>query len=255
MFHKADMMKFASLSLTALLLLTSAVACGKKAAEPAAMEGAVAETTESGLSIVIGLNTVEGTVKDAKGSYFFMDEVPGFDVCVTGPVEGGDAAALIGKPVRIKGLFNKDLPNLLVAQSIEIKEGEERFRSVYTSTDASAPQDFFNQKSRDEYPPLALTKFDKNADWEGKGKGKVFGTLIPGTAGAADRISIMGADGKEVGKAIVDSKSTFAEFYAGKLKLFDKIWFYLNIKDSVDKALRAKNKEMFHADVVFIGLY
>ncbi|HQH46622.1 MAG TPA: hypothetical protein PLQ86_11710, partial [Candidatus Aminicenantes bacterium] len=61
--------------------------------------------------------------------------------------------------------------------------------------------------------------------------------------------------GKEVGKVIVDSKSTFAEFYAGKLKLFDKVWFYLNIKDSVDKALRAKSKEMFHADVVFIGLY
>ncbi|HQJ43337.1 MAG TPA: hypothetical protein PLL82_08695, partial [Candidatus Aminicenantes bacterium] len=123
------MMKFVGLSLTALLLLTSAVACGKKAAEPAAIEGAVAETTESGLSIVIGLNTVEGTVKNAKGSYFFMDELPGFDVCVTSPVEGGDAAALIGKPVRVKGLFNKDLPNLLVAQSIEIKEGEERFRS------------------------------------------------------------------------------------------------------------------------------
>ncbi len=255
MFHKAGSAKFVGLSLVALLVLTSAVACGKKAAEPAAVEGEVAETTESGLAIVIGLNTVDGTVKNAKGNYFFMDEVPGFDVVVTGPVEGGDAAALIGKPVRVKGLFNKDLPNLLVAQSIEIKEGEQQYRSVYTSTDASAPQDFFNQKTREDYPALAPTKFDKSEAWEGKGKGKVYGILIPAASGSNALISVLGADDKEIGKIIVDSQSSYAAFYSEKLQLFNKTWFYLNIKDSVDKKLRAKSKEMFHADVVFIGLY
>jgi len=255
MFHKAGFLKLVGLSLTALLVLTSAVACGKKAAAPAAAEGEVAPASDAGLSIVIGLNTVAGTVKKAKTNYFFMDEVPGFDISVTGPVEGGDATALIGKAVRVKGLFNKDLPNLLVAQSIEVKEGEQQYRSVYASTDASAPQDFFNQKTRDDYPPLALTKIDKSEDWEGKGKGKVFGTLLPTASGAGAFISVLGAEDKEIGKVIVDSQSNYSAFYAEKLRLFEKKWFYLSIKDSVEKKLRAKNKEMFHADVVFIGLY
>jgi hypothetical protein len=255
MFHKAGFLKMVGLSLVAFLVMTSAVACGKKAAAPAAPEGEIAQATEAGLAIVIGLNTVAGTVKNAKGNYFFMDEVPGFDISVTGPVEGGDATALIGKPVRVKGLFNKDLPNLLVAQSIEIKQSEQQYKNVYTSTDASAPADFFNQKTREEYPDVVITKFDKNEEWEGKGKGKVFGTLIPAAAGQNAFISVLGADGKEIGKIIVDSESSYAAFYSEKLKLFEKNWFYLNIKESVDKKLRAKNKEMFHADIVFIGLY
>ncbi|MCX6565967.1 MAG: hypothetical protein NTW38_06020 [Candidatus Aminicenantes bacterium] len=255
MFHKAGFLKLVGLSLVALLVMMSAVACGKKAAAPAATEGEIAQTADAGLAIVIGLNTVAGTVKNAKGNYFYMDEVPGFDVAVTGPVEGGDATALIGKPVRIKGLFNKDVPNLLVAQSIEIKEGEQQYKSVYASTDASAPQDFFNQKTREEYASLALTKIDKSEDWEGKGKGKVFGILIPAAAGQNALISVLGADDKEIGKVIVDSETNCAAYNSEKLRLFEKRWFYLSIKDSVDKKLRAKNKEMFRADVVFIGLY
>jgi len=255
MFHKAGFLKLVGLGLVALLVMTSAVACGKKTAAPAATEGEVAPAADTGLAIVIGLNTVAGTVKNAKGNYFFMDEVPGFDVVVTGPVEGGDATALIGKPVRVKGLFNKDLPNLLVAQSIEIKESEQQYKSVYASTDASAPADFFNQKTREEYSDLVITKFDKNAEWEGKAKGKVFGTLLPAAAGQNAFISVLGADGKEIGKVIIDSRSSYAVYYSEKLRLFEKNWFYLNVKESVDKKLRAKNKEMFHADVVFIGLY
>jgi len=256
MFHKAGFAKGVGLCLAAFLVLTSAVACGKKAAESEAAPGeAVAQMTDAGLAIVVGLNTVAGTVKNAKGNFFFMDEVPGFDVVVTGTVNGGDAATLIGKTVRVKGLFNKDLPNLLVAQSIEIKESDINYSSVYTSTDAAAPADFFNQKTRSEYAELALTKIDKSEDWEGKGKGKVFGTFLPGEAGQPAHISVLGADGKEIGKVVVDSLTSFSSYYAEKLKLFDKCWFYLTIKESVDKRLRAKNKEMFHADVVFIGLY
>ncbi|MHB8055722.1 MAG: hypothetical protein ACYDH3_10805 [Candidatus Aminicenantales bacterium] len=255
MFHKAGFLKFVGLSLAAFLVLASAVACGKKAAEPAAAAAEVAQTTEAGLAIVIGINTVAGTVKNAKGNYFYMDEVPGFDVVVTGAVAGGDTTSLIGKQVRVKGLFNKDLQNLLVAQSIEIKESETNYQSVYTSTDAAAPADFFNPKDRDGYPALVLTKIDKSEDWEGKGKAKVYGILIPAAAGSNAFISVLGADGKEIGKVIVDSEASIAAYYSAKLHLFEKRWFYLNIKESVDKKLRAKNKEMFHADVVFSGLY
>jgi hypothetical protein len=255
MFHKAGFLKFIGLSLMAFLVLTSAVACGKKAAAPTAAATEVAQTTEGGLAIVIGLNTVVGTVKNAKGNYFYMDEVPGFDLVVTGPVAGGDTASLIGKSVRVKGLFNKDLANLLVAQSIELKESETQYKSVYTSADVNAPADFFNPKGRDGYPALALTKIDKSEDWEGKGNGKVFGIMIPAAAGSNALISVLGADGKEIGKVIVDSETSFASYYSAKLHLFEKRWFYLNIKDSVDRKLRAKDKEMFHADVVFSGLY
>jgi len=253
MFHKAGFAKCVGLGLAAALVMTSAVGCKQTSLDPNAPTAseAVAQTTDAGLAIVVGLNTVAGTVKKAKGNYFFMDEVPGFDIVVTAPVQGGDATTLIGKPVRIKGLFNKELPNLLVAQSIEIKESELQYTSVYTSTDANAPADFFNQKTRAEYPDLALTKYDKD-EWAGKAKGKVYGTLL---AGAAPLISVLGADGKEIGKVIIDSQSTFAAYCAEKIKLFDKTWFYLTIKESVDKRQRAKNKEMFHADIAFIGLY
>jgi len=252
MFHKAGFSKFVGLSLAAILVLASSVACGKKAAEPAAAGEQVAQMTEAGLAIVIGLNTVVGTVKNGKGNYFFMDEVPGFDISVTGPVAGGDVSALIGKAVRVKGLFNKELPNLLVAQSIEIKESETQYTNVYTSTDPAAPADFFNQKDRPAYAALALTKIDKSQDWEGKGKGKVYGKLIAGTPAL---ISVLDAEGDELGKVIIDSETNIASYYLAKLHMFDKMWFYLNIKDSVDKKLRTKNKEMFHADVVYAGLY
>jgi hypothetical protein len=260
MYHKAGFAKFAGLvglSILALLVISSGVACGKKAPLPGApaAEGAAAPATDAGLSIVVGLNTVNGTVKNALGNYFYMAEVPGFDLVVTGAIEGGDTKTLIGKSVRIKGVFHKDLPNLLVAQSIEIKESELQYKSVYTSSDPAAPQDFFNQKTRAEYKDLALTKIDKSDDWEGKGKGKVHGTLIPGADGKNALISVLGADGKEVGKVIVDAETSYSTYYSQKLKLFEKTWFYLTIKESVDKKLRPKNKELFHADVVFVGLY
>ncbi|MBN1938169.1 MAG: hypothetical protein JW843_01185 [Candidatus Aminicenantes bacterium] len=255
MFHKAGIAKGVGLGLMAFLVFTSVVSCEKKTAESeAALGEAVAQVTDAGLAIVVGLNTVDGTVKNAFGNYFFMDEVPGFDIVVNGPVQG-ELTGLIGKAVRVKGLFNKDLPNLLVAQSIEIKESDTQLTGVYSSADAAAPADFFNQKTRTEYPDLALTKFDKNADWEGKGKGKVFGIFLPGADDKPAHISVLGANGKEIGKVIVDSQTSFATFYMEKLKLFEKTWFYLNIKESVERRARTRNREMFHADLVFVGLY
>ena len=42
----------------------------------------------------------------------------------------------------------------------------------------------------------------------------------------------------------------FSKYYLEKLRLFDQFWFYMNIKDSVDKKIRARRtKELFHADV------
>jgi hypothetical protein len=61
--------------------------------------------------------------------------------------------------------------------------------------------------------------------------------------------------GKEMAKIVVDSLSSYANYYLLKLRLFDKFWFYLNVKDSVDRPVRTKTKEIFHADVVGVGLF
>ncbi len=54
---------------------------------------------------------------------------------------------------------------------------------------------------------------------------------------------------------MVDTMSEYAGYYLKKLRLFDKFYFYLTVKESVPANQRAKAKEIFHADVSFAGLY
>ena len=95
----------------------------------------------------------------------------------------------------------------------------------------------------------------KAADWEGKGKVKVYGKYIPAADKTAAAISVLDDKGKETAKILVDSMSEYSNFYLKKLRLFDKFYFYLTVKDSVPANQRGKAKEVFHADVVFAGLY
>jgi hypothetical protein len=77
----------------------------------------------------------------------------------------------------------------------------------------------------------------------------VHGKLVGST------IIVTDEKGKEVGKILVDSTTEFANYYIQKLKLFDKFWFYIDIKETVDAKVRRKTRELFHADVIFAGLY
>jgi hypothetical protein len=237
-------------ALSILFLISGSVAC-KKAETPAA--GEKAAPAKQGSNLAEGVNEIAGTVKSALGKYFYVSQMPGYDIVAAGPVEGGDANALLGKDIKAKVIFNREYPGFLVAQSIELKESETQFKSVFTSAEATLPPDAFAQKARAEYPELTISNITKSADWEGKGKAKVWGKLIAGTTGQA--ISVLNAESKEIGKVIVDSMSEYANYYVKKLRLFDTFWFYLDIKDSVAAKDRAKNKEMFHAGVVFTGLY
>jgi len=238
-----------------LLIMFGSLAC-KKAAQPAApAEGAAAPAAEEGTTIKEGVNEVSGTVKSALGKYFYISQLPGFDIVAAGPVENGDAGALLGKDVKVKVVFNRETPSVLVAQAIDIKEGAAQFKNVFNKADAAVPDDYFSQKVRPDYAPLKITNINKSEDWEGKGKGKVFGKLIAAADGKATAVSILDDKDKETGKVIIDNITEYANYYIKKLRLFDSFWFYLNIKDSVDKKLRPKNKELFHADVVFTGLY
>jgi hypothetical protein len=254
MFHKAGHGRIAGFSLLAVALLVSGIGCKKGAEETMTLQEAAALAEEAGLTIKEGVNEIKGTVKTALGNYFYLPQVPGFDIAVTGQVQGGDATALVDKEVVVKALFNRQDPNLLVAQSIDIQDGAVA-TNVYTSTDPAAPADHLTQTARGEYPELVLTGINKSEEWEGKGKGKVRGKLVSGPNNQGLWISVLDASDKEIGKVIVDSKTNYAEYYLKKLRLFDTYHFYLTVKESVARNLRAKAREMFHADVIAVGLY
>jgi len=242
--------------IAAAAMLAAGPAC-KQAAQPAATaeseQTAAAEAAAAGIQE--GLNDVAGSVKIGLGKYFYVPTVQGFDIAVMGQVDGGDASGLVGKEVRVKGEFNREKPNLLIAQAIDVKENEIQWKNAYTTADKAVPPDYFDQKTRGDYSALRITNINKSEDWEGKGKGKVLGKLIAGANNQGSAIAIVDDKGKEIGKIIVDSATEFANYYIKKLRLFDTFWFYFNIKESVDKKLRPRNKELFHADVVFAGLY
>jgi hypothetical protein len=88
-----------------------------------------------------------------------------------------------------------------------------------------------------------------------KEKAKVYGKLIPGPNNQGQTVSVLDAAGKEIAKVIVDSMTNYAQYYVKKLRLFDSYYFYFTVKESVARNLRARTREIFHADVVAVGLY
>ncbi len=228
------------LGLCAALILTGIALAQEKA--PKAEENAPAKPA----------NEFEGTVKVGLGQYFYLPSAQGYDIAVQGQIEGGDASKLTGKDVRIKGDLLTDKPSVFRADSIEIKQAGS-YRSAYTRTQDLVLADYIDAASRDAYAALDITSALKNEEWEGKGKAKVYGSVQAGEG--VSYILLVDAKGKEIGKIIADKYSDYAAYYLKKLRLFDKFWFYLNIKDTVDKKVRTKSRELFHADVVLCGLY
>jgi len=197
-------------------------------------------------------NEFEGTVKIGLGKYFYLPTAQGYDIAVQGQIEGGDASKLTGKDVRVKGELLLDKPSVFRADSIEIKEAGS-YRSVFTRTEDLVLDDYLDSQTRDSFPALNITSALKTEEWEGKGKAKVYGTLQAGEG--VNYILLVDAKGKEIGKIITGKYSDYAAYYLKKLRLFDRFWFYLNIKDTVDKKVRTKTRELFNADVVFCGLF
>jgi hypothetical protein len=246
--------RFLVLALAAGLALLGGFACsGKKpAAEGAAPSGEEAAPISQEMSIKEGLNDITGTVKSALGKYFYISQMPGFDLAAGGDF---DASTLVGKDVKVKAEFNREVPSLLLAQAIEVKGDGGAYTSAFTAAAPVAPGDFFAQKERADYPELKVASVMKAADWEGKGKLKVFGRYIPAGDKTAAAVSVLNAKGQETAKVLIDSMSEYSNFYLKKLRLFDKYYFYLTVKESVPANQRGRTKEIFHADVVFAGLY
>jgi hypothetical protein len=224
------------LSLTVLVVLAGGVACQKKAAE-----GQAAEVQKA-------VNEFDGTVRAALGRYMYLSTAQGFDIVLP----GFDAAALVGKNVKIKGNLLVEHPPVFLADSVELKDASGAGSNVYTRSQEFQAEDFVEFKSREAIPALAITGVTKPEEWENKGQVKIYGMLQKGDV---TYIVLSDDKGKETAKIIVDSVTTYANYYLDKLKLFDKFWFYLNVKDSVDKKIRPRTKEIFHADVIGAGLF
>ena len=201
----------------------------------------------------------EGTVKTAVGKYIYLPEAKGLDIIIAGNVEGG-VENLIGKQVRVSVSLLPDKANLAVANSIELKDGS-NYRNIYTRSGEPDYSDYFPSSARDQYVALNITNINKPVEWQGKTNVKVYGLLQTsevkqGTATVpVTHIVIQDKKGKEIARIIVNNITDYARFYISKLRLFDRFWFYLNVKDQVDRKVTARTKEIFSADVVFCGLY
>ncbi len=218
------------LSLAVLIGTAASVACGEKA------ETAAAETQA-------GIHEFEGTVLAALGRYMYLSTAQGFDIVLP----GFDAASVAGKTIKVKGNLLIDHPPVFLADSVT-SDGQ----TIYTRSQEFAAEDFIDMKVREAVPALAVTGTAKTEEWENKGQAKIYGKL---QKGEVNYIVLSDAKGKEMAKIIVDSFSTYASYYIQKLRLFDEFWFYLNVKNTVDRPVRTRTKEIFRADVVGAGLY
>jgi hypothetical protein len=199
----------------------------------------------------------EGVVKVGLGPYFYLPTAQGYDVVVQGTISGQDMSYLDGKEILVKGEVLEGEPSVFIADSVDLKEGG-NFRNVFTKSGEFKMPEHLSTAARTGYQELKITGADKTAEWEGKGQGKVYGRLVTSKSAEGNEtmaISIRDDKGKEVGKILVDSATDFARYYIKKLRLFDSFWFYLNIKDTVDVKVRRRTRELFHADLVFAGLY
>jgi len=231
------------LSLLSFFMLLGSISCHK--AEEAG--------EEEGMSAQEGIIQFEGTVKIAYAKFVYIPEARGFDIIVEGNISGG-IEELVGKEVKGEGEFAPDKPSLLVANSIDVKDATGAYQNVFTRTEEVIFEDYLSMLARDElFPALENLAYNKNEGWEGKEKAKIFGKLERGEDKTT--LVIQNDKGSQVGTVIVDDIHDFAEYYMKKLTLFDKFWFYLDLKETVDWRTRRRTRELFHADILFAGLY
>lgn len=237
-------------ALSLVLVAAVGVACKKKVEAPVV-------SAEPSTTIKVGTNELEGTVKIALGRYLYIPEIQGMDVLVQGMA---DLSTLEGKAVKIQGTFNRDRASLLVADKIDVKE-DGTYKTVFTRTAEPDYGDYVDLKDRADYPVIKFVNLNKTDAWEGKAKGRVFGKLQKSTVtegGAAKdvyRITVSDEKNNLVGYVLVDQFNDYASYYLKKLRLFDSFYFYLNIKSTVEAKTRIKTKDLFHADVVCVGLF
>ena len=232
--------------LASLLSIMGSIACQKTE------EGAV-PGEETSFAVEEGLIPFEGTIKVVQGKYLYIPEAQGFDIIVQGSLDQGDLSTLVDREVRGEGEFSPDRPSILEAASIELKDESGAWSPVYTKTEEAVLDDYFALQIREDYQTLPELAYNNNESWEGKEAAKIYGTLEE-TDGAY-KIVVYNDSDREIGKIIVDDITDFALYYVKKLGLFERFWFYVNVKDTVEWAVRRNSRDLFHADVLFAGLF
>jgi hypothetical protein len=236
-----------------LLLIMGVVAAAAGMAACQKKAETAAETAEAQPAATV----FEGPVKTAYGKYMYVPAARGFDIAA----QDFDTATLIDKDVRVKGEVLPDKPSVFRADSIEVKDASGAYSTVYTRTADLTMEDFLDVKAREGFAVLTLTSANKPEEWENKGQVKIYGKILATTVKQGQEetpvtyIVVNDEAGKEVGKIIVDSETNFARYYLQKLRLFDSFWFYINGKETVDRRVRVRSKELFHADLLFAGLF
>jgi hypothetical protein len=195
----------------------------------------------------------EGELKIAYGKYAYIPEVQGFDVVVQGSMESGDLESMVGQTLKVEGEYAENKPSVLIADTVSVKQEDGTFLPVFTRTEEPALDDYIDLQARDAFEALEDLAYNKNETWEGKEKVKVYGT-IDETDGSY-KITVLDDKDKSVGSILVDTYNDFAHYYIKKLSLFDKFWFYLQVKDTVPWQTRRRTRELFHSDLLFVGLY
>jgi hypothetical protein len=219
----------------------------------ACQRGEETETGEKEAAEQEGIITFEGTVKIAEGKYVFVPEASGFDIVIQGNLETGGTESLVDKQVRGEGEISPERPSILIVNTLEIMEENGTWRTIFTRTEDVVLEDFLDLSGRGEFETLEDLSYDKKSVWEGKEKVKVYGRLEKTNGGNV--IAVLDEEGAESGKILVDSFTVFGNYYLKKLRLFDKFWFYMKVKETIDWSERRRTREMFHADVVFAGLF
>jgi hypothetical protein len=232
--------------LVCLFTVFGSISCQQAAEE---MEG----TAESGVSVKEGLIEFEGMAKVVQGKFLYVPEAQGFDIVIQGPLSTGDLTSVLGKEVRGEGAFSPEVPSLLVANILEVKDESGVWSNVFTLSEEVTLEDYLNPHARDEFQALDGLAYNKAEDWESLEKGKVQGRLVE--VDGSNTIVLFDGNNRETGRIVVDEMTDFSRYYIQKLNLFDSFWFYLTIKDTVDWNTRRRTRELFHADVVFAGLF
>jgi hypothetical protein len=230
-------------SLVFMLAFAGNMACSK--GEEAAQE--------EGLTLEEGIIQFEGTVKVAVQKYVFIPEARGFDIIVQGDLSTGDTSTLVGKEVKGEGEVDPDIPSVLIAKTLDVKDESGEWSNVFTLSEEASYEDYLSLKEREEFQVLENLAYNKNEGWEGKERAKVYGQIEK--TDDSYKIVVLNEEDSQVGKIIVDNYSDFGLFYLNKLRLFEKFWFYVNVKDTVSWGTRRRTRELFHADVLLTGLF
>jgi hypothetical protein len=234
---------FFGITVLVIFLIMGTVSCGTS-------EESVEEES---MAVKEGMIEFEGTVKVAVGRYVFIPEARGFDIILQGDIAGG-TEGLVGKEVKGDGEYSPERPSILIANSVDVMDASGEWMNIFTRSGDVMAEEWMTQQGREDvFPALVNLEYNKNEGWEGKEKAKIFGQLEQNE----DALNIVLVDDRdrEIGRIIVDNIDDVADFYIKKLNLFDKFWFYMDVKETVEWSTRRRSRELFHADVLFAGLY